>query len=467
MVFSSTIFLFLFLPIVLIGYFNPFWKSRKFRNVFLLLASVGFYAWGEPFFVLIMLFSIFVNWILGLLIDKNNNIKVRKRYMIAAIVYNISLLFVFKYVSFVVKNIGLLLKDDALSLTIALPIGISFFTFQIMSYIFDVYYRKAKAQKNLSNTALYISLFPQLIAGPIVRYASVAEQIDRRRETSNDFTEGMARFVVGLGKKMLIANYAGFIADRIFALNGELSFASAWLGAIAYTLQIFFDFSGYSDMAIGLGRIFGFHFLENFNYPYIAKSIGDFWRRWHISLSSWFRDYVYIPLGGSRTTKGRLVFNLFVVWLLTGIWHGANWTFIVWGLYYFVLLIVERFVGFEKKIGVFSHVYAMLFVIVGWVIFRAESISLAGQYLSAMFGFGAAGWVDETFFMYFSNGKWILLAGILWSTPAATYCKRKLQLNTKSYLYQTATAIGLAALFWASLLVCIKSTYNPFIYFNF
>ncbi|GHU16509.1 alginate O-acetylation protein [Spirochaetia bacterium] len=474
MVFSSTLFLFLFLPVVLIGYYNPVWKGRKFKNCFLLLASLGFYAWGEPVFVFVMILSIVVNWLLGILIDAAGETKKRKQWMAIAVVYDIALLFIYKYVSFVVKNIGLLFKDDSFSVNIALPIGISFFTFQIMSYIFDVYHKNAPVQKSLINTALYISLFPQLIAGPIVRYETVAREIDSRIETPEDFTEGVARFVIGLGKKMLIANYAGFIADRIFTLNsisgGNLSAASAWLGAIAYTLQIFFDFSAYSDMAIGLGRMFGFHFLENFNYPYIAKSIGEFWRRWHISLSTWFRDYVYIPLGGNRVSKKRLVGNLFIVWLLTGIWHGANWTFVAWGLFYFVLLAIERFTGFEKKLGIFAkgvpaHVYTLFFVIIGWVLFRAESMTLAGRYLSAMFGFGANGLVDETFWLYWTNGKWILLAGIVLSTPIAPLCRERL--NLKPRAYQLISSFGLVVIFSLSLLVCIKSTYNPFIYFNF
>jgi D-alanyl-lipoteichoic acid acyltransferase DltB (MBOAT superfamily) len=343
-----------------------------------------------------------------------------------------------------------------------------------MSYIFDVYNKKTPVQKSFVNTALYMALFPQVIAGPIVRYETVARQIDGRVETPEDFTEGVARFVIGLGKKMLIANYAGFIADRIFALNsasgGSLSVASAWLGAIAYTLQIFFDFSAYSDMAIGLGRMFGFHFLENFNYPYIAKSIGEFWRRWHISLSTWFRDYVYIPLGGNRVSKKRLVGNLFVVWLLTGIWHGANWTFVAWGLFYFVLLSIERFTGFQKKLGVFAkgvpaHVYTLFFVIIGWVLFRTESISLAWQYLSAMFGFGANGLVDETFFLYWASGKRILLAGIVLSTPIAPFCREKI--NLRPNVYQLVSSVGLVVIFCLSLLACIKSTYHPFIYLNF
>jgi D-alanyl-lipoteichoic acid acyltransferase DltB (MBOAT superfamily) len=322
---------------VLIGYYNPIWKGRKFKNTFLLLASLGFYAWGEPVVVFLMIVTICLNWLLVLRIDAAGEQTTRRRYMRTAIALDIVFLFVFKYAAFVSKNLALLFGSNSFIITIALPIGISFYTFQLMSYVFDVYYKKMAARKNLTGVALYVSLFPALIAGPIVRYETIAREIDGRIETPEDFTEGIARFVIGLGKKMLIANYAGFIADRIFALNslsgGNLSAASAWLGAIAYTLQIFFDFSAYSDMAIGLGRMFGFHFLENFNYPYIAKSISEFWRRWHISLSTWFRDYVYIPLGGSRVSKKRLVGNLFVVWLLTGIWHGANWTFVIWGCF--------------------------------------------------------------------------------------------------------------------------------------
>jgi D-alanyl-lipoteichoic acid acyltransferase DltB (MBOAT superfamily) len=399
--------------------------------------------------------------------DKRSGTK-RKECMIIAIVYDISLLFVFKYISFVAKNIGFIVKNDVLAINIALPIGISFFTFQIMSYIFDVYYKKAKVQNNIINMALYISLFPQLIAGPIVRYETVVEEITNRKELPEDFTEGIARFVIGLGKKLLIANYAGFIADKIFILNGNLSVASAWLGAIAYTLQIFFDFSAYSDMAIGLGKMFGFHFLENFNYPYAAGSITDFWRRWHISLSTWFRDYVYIPLGGNRVSKSRLVFNLFIVWLLTGIWHGANWTFVVWGLFYFILLVIERFTGFTKKLGFFlSHVYVLFFVITGWVLFRSDSIAMAMQYISAMFGIGANGLIDETFSLYFSNSKLVLLAGVLLSTPIVSSCRNRLGLYLNKNIYQGISSLGLVIVFCLSVMVCIKSTYNPFLYFNF
>jgi D-alanyl-lipoteichoic acid acyltransferase DltB (MBOAT superfamily) len=390
--------------------------------------------------------------------------------MLAAVVYDIGLLFIFKYVSWISRNFSLLLKNDALTVNIVLPIGISFFTFQIMSYVLDVYYRKARMQKSFFNTALYISLFPQLIAGPIVRYETVAQEINDRKETGKDFSDGIARFILGLGKKILIANYMGFITERIFALNGELSVASAWLGAVACPLQFYFDFSGYSDMAIGLGRMFGFHFHENFNYPFIANTITDYWKRWHISLSSWFRDYLFYPLVlQRRESKGWILLSLFLVWLLTGIWHGANWTCVAYGVFYFVLLAIERFTGLEKKLRksrVFSRFYVLFFVIINFVIFRSENIVQAGRYLGVMFGIGAAGLVDDVFFLYLSNCKWILLAGILFSAPVLPLCKRKLA-DYNPRLYRIAYALGSMALFTVVLLVCIKSTYNPFIYFNF
>jgi D-alanyl-lipoteichoic acid acyltransferase DltB (MBOAT superfamily) len=465
MVFSSTVFLFLFLPLALAGYYNPLWKRRAFRNGFLLLASLGFYAWGEPVFVFIMALSIVVNWALVLVMARCEG-QWRKRWLAAAIGFDVALLVVFKYVSFIARNLGLVLGNDSVALTIALPIGISFFTFQIMSYVFDVYYHKATAQTSLVSLALYISMFPQLIAGPIVRYQTIAAEIERRTENAGDFADGMRRFAIGLGKKLLIANYAGFIADQLFALEG-LSVASAWLGALAYSLQIYFDFSGYSDMAIGLGRLFGFHFLENFDYPYTAVSITEFWRRWHISLSSWFRDYVYIPLGGSRVAKPRLVLNLLVVWFLTGVWHGANWTFVVWGLAYFALITIERFTGFAARLNrVIARAYTLLCVLLLWVLFRAESLSLAGRYIAALFGFGASSLIDETFWLYVSNGKWVLLAGVLLATPVARRCGVALA-RRDIRAYRIASALGVMALFSVSLLVCIKATYNPFIYFNF
>ena len=471
MVFSSTVFLFLFFPLVLIGYYNPVFKSRKFKNIFLLAASLGFYAWGEPVFVFVMLFSIWLNWLIGLKIADAKNQKIRKTFMILAVSFNISLIFVFKYLTFVCENINLIAKTDFLSLNIALPIGISFFTFQIISYILDIYNKKATAQKNFLNTALYISLFPQLVAGPIVRYETIADEILNRKESVKDFVDGFSRFITGLAKKVLVANYAGFIADKVFTIGEsggmppDLSIAVVWLGAICYTIQIYFDFSGYSDMAIGIGRMFGFHFPENFNYPYIAKSITEFWRRWHISLSSFFRDYLYIPLGGNRVSKKRLFLNLFIVWTLTGVWHGANWTFLAWGFFYFVLLAAEKFTGFDKRLGVFGHFYTMLFVIIGWVLFRSESILQAGYYFRVMFGFGANPLTDELFFYYFNACKIILFTGILFSLPVVPFIRNKLLANPK--LYEILGSVRIAVLFVIAISVCVRATYNPFIYFNF
>jgi len=437
--------------------------------MFLLVGSLGFYAWGEPFFVFVMLFSILLNWFAGLKIAAAENQQKRKVLMICAVSFNISLIFVFKYLTFVCESINLLAKADFFSIKIALPIGISFFTFQIISYVLDIYGNKAVAQKSFFNTALYISLFPQLIAGPIVRYETIAGEILNRKESVIDFVNGFSRFVTGLAKKVLVANYAGLIADRIFDGTGgiplDLSVATAWLGVVCYTIQIYFDFSGYSDMAIGLGRMFGFHFSENFNYPYIAKSITEFWRRWHISLSSFFRDYLYIPLGGNRVSRKRLFLNLFVVWTLTGIWHGANWTFLAWGLFYFMLLAAEKFTGFNKKFGFFGHFYTMFFVIIGWVLFRSESVSQAGDYLRVMFGFGATQLTDGVFFHYFGACKIILLAGILFSLPIAPFIRNKLIVRPK--LYEILSSVSIAVLFVITIAVCVRATYNPFIYFNF
>jgi alginate O-acetyltransferase complex protein AlgI len=350
------------------------------------------------------------------------------------------------------------------SIRISLPIGISFFTFQLMSYLFDVYYEKAEVQKNPLYVGLYVSFFPQLIAGPIVRYEKIATEITERQESYDDVVLGMKRFIYGLAKKVLISNYVAQIADNVFDyLAGSTTVAMVWLGAICYTLQIYFDFSGYSDMAIGLGRMFGFHFDENFNYPYISKSVTEFWRRWHISLSSWFRDYVYIPLGGNRVSKFRWILNLFVVWLLTGIWHGANWTFVVWGLLYFAILLVEKLTGFTKKLGWLSHIYTMLIVIVAWVIFRADDMGAAFVYIGNMFGVGATGWWGAAVTDYLRATAVVLIASCIGMTPLVKKLFAKLQ-NTK---FAFVESIWIAVIFVLSLLQVVSSTYNPFIYFNF
>ena len=462
MVFSSTVFLFLFLPVLFILYYYfPGLKSRTWRNSILLLASLGFYAWGEPLFVFLMLLSIFVNWAIALPMSRSATH--RKLWLSAAVGFDLLLLGVFKYASFISRNLAALTGNEALVVNIVLPIGISFFTFQMMSYVFDIYYGDAVAQKNPLHVALYISLFPQLIAGPIVRYRQIEAEILGRHESFYEFAKGVQRFIYGLGKKVLLANFLAQIADNVFDYLPEPSVLMAWLGAVAYTLQIYFDFSGYSDMAIGLGQMFGFHFEENFNYPYIAKSVADFWHRWHISLSTWFRDYVYIPLGGNRVSHSRWVQNLFVVWLLTGIWHGANWTFILWGLIYFVFLLLERETGFAEKLGPLSHVYTLFVVILAWVFFRSASVAAGARYVGVMFGVGAKGFLDSGFVEYVRNTWVILLVSFIGVFPIMPWLRGKLQGWHCAWLEQ----VWLLLVFIVSVLELISATYNPFIYFNF
>ena len=410
MLFSSSVFLFLFLPVVLLVYYLPLRRWRQGQNVFLLLASLGFYAWGEPWFVLVMLGSILANYGFGLWVDACKRAgRTCLPPLVAALAVNLGILFVFKYLTF---TLGILNRLGAAFVIpgIELPIGISFFTFQALSYVLDVHRDRGEVQRSPLKVGLYISFFPQLIAGPIVKYETVAQQIDHRKETWTDFSAGCSRFIVGLGKKVLLSNQLAVVADRAFGLGDGLSASFAWLGALCYTLQIYFDFSGYSDMAIGLGRMFGFAFKENFNYPYISRSITEFWRRWHISLSTWFRDYVYFPLGGSRVdSRAKHIRNLFVVWLLTGIWHGANWTFLAWGLFYFVLLVLEKYGHLGRGWPVWAKwLFTFLMVNFAWVLFRADSLAAAGQYLQAMFGLGAGGWDDLT--ALYLRENWTVLA---------------------------------------------------------
>ena len=468
MLFSSNIFLFCFLPLLCIVY-KLLYKSRPLQNVALTLASLFFYAWGEPLFVLVMLLSIAVNWRLGLSIGENTQNERRKKlFLTLSVVFNLSLLFVFKYLNFTLENLNRLSFIHLPQTHIALPIGISFFTFQAMSYVIDVYRGKGKAQHNIINIALYISLFPQLIAGPIVRYETIAEQIKNRQETWDGFCSGLFRFVVGLSKKVLIANNLALVADTAFD-GSERSVATAWLGAIAYTLQIYYDFSGYSDMAIGLGEMFGFKLLENFNYPYISHSVSEFWRRWHISLSTWFRDYVYFPMGGSRVdTKRKLVRNLFVVWLLTGIWHGAQWTFLCWGLMYFVLLTLEKLSGFEKKktkLIPLRYLYTMFFVVAGWVLFRAPTLGSAVQYYASMIGIGATGWHDAATMQLLMPNLVFFAFGILFSFPIIPKLKEALSRFEKPAT--VVRGVVLLCLLVLDMSCIIIGSYNPFIYFNF
>lgn len=474
MLFSSTTFIYIFLPLVVGIYYIFLRKWRIAQNVFLALVSLFFYAWGEPTFVLVMLLSIMINYLFGLCVAKYKEaeqVVYTKLVVVVAVVFNIGLLFVFKYLSFACEIIQDVTPANFSVPQIALPIGISFFTFQAMSYVIDVYKGKGKAQSNLMNVALYISFFPQLIAGPIVRYETVAYEIEHRKETLDDFLDGFARFVVGFSKKVLLSNSLSVVADNAFSSTNEMSVALAWLGAICYTLQIYFDFSGYSDMAIGLGRMFGFHFLENFHYPYISTSVSEFWRRWHISLGSWFRDYIYIPLGGARSgKKSRRTFNLFVVWTLTGIWHGANWTFLLWGEMYFVLLVFEKMTGFDKCeknsfLKIASWAYTMLFVVVGWVIFRADSVGIALDYLKVMFGFSDHTLWDVTFITQLRNIWMYLLAGCIFSVPVGTVLRK--HMDADKPIWQVMYQFIMVAIFVLSLSSIISSAHNPFIYFNF
>ena len=468
MLFSSSVFLFLFLPGVLIVYYLLLRPWRQAQNIFLLLASLVFYAWGEPWFVLVMMLSIAVNYGFGLWVDRDGRRGGARLPVVLAVLFNLGILFVFKYLTFTLSILNRLGAAFVIP-GIELPIGISFFTFQALSYVLDVKRGRGQVQRSPLKVGLYISFFPQLIAGPIVKYETVADQIDHRRETWEDFSAGCARFIVGLGKKVLLSNQLALVADRAFLLEGadKLTTSFAWLGALCYTLQIYYDFSGYSDMAIGLGKLFGFHFLENFQYPYLSQSVTEFWRRWHISLSTWFRDYVYFPLGGSRvSSRGKHIRNLFVVWLLTGIWHGANWTFLAWGLFYFVLLVLEKYGHLGRGWPeVCRWLFTFLMVNFAWVVFRADGLGAAAGYLGAMLGRGAGLWSGET--GLFLRENWtVLLAGAVFAVPVAPWLRDRAA-KWKSPVLDVGYALLAAAVFLVSASFIIKGTYNPFIYFNF
>lgn len=463
MVFSSQIFLFFFFPIVVMGYFL-FYKHLYLKNIWLMLTSVFFYAYGERRFVFILLVMTFLNWIMSWLICKYETY--RKIFLALAVAGNVLLIVIFKYSGFIVNNLNLGFKLNLPEPNIALPIGISFFTFQAISYIIDVYRRDVEVSKTPLETGLYLMFFPQLIAGPIIRYKSIAKEISCREESISDISEGIERFIIGLGKKVLLSNTLGETADMIFGGTLESSVLLSWIGAVAYMFQIYYDFSGYSDMAIGLGRIFGFHFMENFNYPYISKSITEFWHRWHISLSSWFRDYVYIPLGGNRVSRRRLLFNLFVVWTLTGIWHGANWTFIIWGLYNLTFLILEKFtrVGQIQITPCLRNIGTLLIVLIGWVLFRSDSLSDAIIYLRSMFGgMGVMLW-NDTSILYLQENIILIMLAAIFGYPITNYMK---QLRIPKQILGIGKLTGLAVIFIFSLSFIIKGAYNPFIYFNF
>ena len=471
MVFSSISFLFVFLPLLLAVYFLLPARLREGRNLVLLLFSLFFYGYGGPRFLLLMLLSIAVNYAGGLLAAPGQ----RRRRLWTGLVtaVNLGLLGWFKYAGFLGANLNRIWTGLPVP-EVALPIGISFFTFQGLSYVLDVYRGEAVAERNPLRVALYISLFPQLVAGPIVRYTTVADEIRNRRETLDAFTDGAVRFLFGLGKKMLLANQLGLLADQVYATRPEfLTTALAWLGAAAYTGQVYFDFSGYSDMAIGLGRMFGFHFLENFNYPYLSQSVTEFWRRWHISLSTWFRDYLYIPLGGNRCAHWKHIRNILVVWALTGLWHGAAWNFLCWGLYFGLLLLGEKY-GWgrilERAPAALRHLYAMVLIVVSWVLFRAETLDYAVRFLQAMAGFAQGGLTDGRTTYYLLEFRWELLLAI----PAAMPVKSWLQ----NWLESKSGAAAQALLAWGPKLIAlgmfglsflrlVSSSFNPFIYFRF
>jgi len=473
MVFSSSIFLFLFLPLTIFGY--AFLKE-KLRLGFLLLASLLFYAWGEPKYVLVMLASIAINYVFGLFIYLSIAAKeklVAKTVFILSVASNLGILFYFKYLNFAIDTFSRLLNVSFAYHQIALPIGISFFTFQGMSYVIDLYQEKVNVQKNPIKLAFYISFFPQLIAGPIVRYIDIERQIYGHKEQDDSgerFISGVSRFIIGLAKKLFIANSMGEVADLVFANPAaENTAATAWLGVICYTFQIYFDFSGYSDMAIGLGRMFSFEFLENFNYPYIAKTITEFWRRWHISLSSWFRDYVYIPLGGNR--KGNVYAHLLIVFILTGFWHGASFNFLVWGLWHGLFLIAERlFAAREAKakyLVPLRYVLTMLIVVVGWVFFRSPDLRYSLLYLGIMFGIAQPVNVGFTVWHYLSPKiVFLLFLAALASTPLLKTAGNILKIQDNVTL-KAITRVLLLVLFFACIVIVISTSYNPFIYFRF
>ena len=468
MVFSDSIFLFFFLPFVLLVYFALL-RKRHTRNYFLTAMSLVFYAWGEPWFVFVMIFSIAVNWLAGLGIEKyKGDPGRRKRVLVLAVVFNLLLLGVFKYLMFVMNNLNWALGLHLPVPKIALPIGISFFTFQAMSYVIDVYRGKGQVQKSFWNVCLYISLFPQLIAGPIVRYETVAGEIQQRQETLPEFCQGARRFLVGLLKKVLLANNLALLAEHAFGLDPlVLSAGASWLGAVAYLWQVYFDFSGYSDMAIGLGLMFGFHFLENFNFPMVSKSITEFWRRWHISLGTWFRDYLFFPLGGSRVKKGRAIFNMFVVWTLTGFWHGAEWAFLIWGFAFAVLLVAEKYTPLGKWMDKHwvGHLYAMIAITTVTVFINVQGdLMHAVRYIGAMYGGGRGLW-DDTATMYVREYGWFVLSALIVALPVGPFLAKLLRIpeNAMQLIRGALLLLG----FGLALTYIVMGGYNPFIYFNF
>ena len=464
MIFSSLPFLFFYLVACMLVYRLA---PLKLRNLVLLVFSLFFYGWGEPVYILIMFTSIAIDYTHGMLVERWRDNDKRARAVVASsVICNLAILVFFKYWDFLMTNLNAITGLGLPVLGLPLPIGVSFYTFQTMSYTIDVYRKDAPAQRNIITFGTYVTLFPQLIAGPIIRYKSVADQLESRRETVEKFAAGVRRFTVGLAKKVLLANAIGQLWDVYKAApTAQLTTLGAWLGIVAFSFQLYFDFSGYSDMAIGLGRMLGFEFLENFNYPYLSKSATEFWRRWHISLGSWFREYLYFPLGGSRVKPARMVFNLLVVWAATGIWHGASWNFLLWGMFYFVLLVVEKLFllrRLEKLPGWLGHIYGLFLVLIGWTIFAVEDLGQLGGYLKAMFGFGA-GLLDGAFLYNFFNYLPILVIAGVASTPLAANLWKKLP----EKVWKAALPVVMLAGLVLATAYLVDGTYNPFLYFRF
>ena len=468
MVFSSLIFLCVFLPVVGIVYFV---LPKQLRNLWLLLASLFFYAWGEPRYILIMLFSTAFDYFNGRVIayaaEKGRRATLGRAVLVLSVAGNLGILCFFKYTDFALGTVNRLAGTQFGLLQLALPIGISFYTFQTMSYTIDVYRGEISAQRNIISFGMYVCLFPQLIAGPIVRYKDVQKEVDARQTTVTGVVHGLQRFLIGLAKKVLLANQIGALWDDIKGLgSADMSMALAWLGAVAFTFQIYFDFSGYSDMAIGLGEMFGFHFPENFDHPYESKSITEFWRRWHMTLGTWFREYLYIPLGGNRKGLARQVLNLFTVWFLTGLWHGAGWNFILWGLYYFVLLVLEKFVlrhVLERLPNILQHVYTMFFVVVGWVIFACDEMGLLGSYFKALFGIGVPAGNALALYEWDVQAPFLAILLIASTMLPARIAKQLTREEQRSPLLMVYTGVLLVL----SLAFLVSGSYNPFLYFRF
>lgn len=469
MIFSSIIFIFMFLPIALLVYYL---SPKKLRNFVLFILSIIFYAWGEPIYVVLILVSIVFDYLCALIIGKyrTKNKVMAKATFLFMVLGNIGVLGFFKYLEFIINNINVLFGVSWSVEKLPLPIGISFYTFQIISYAADVYLGKIKAEKNIINFGAFVTMFPQLASGPIMKFGEIGEQLKSRKETIDNFTDGIERFIIGLGKKVLIANNIGAIWTVIKATEiGELSVVSAWLGIIAFTLQIYFDFSGYSDMAIGVGKMMGFELIENFRYPYLSTSVSEFWRRWHISLGRWFKDYIYIPLGGNRVSKLKQVRNLFVVWFVTGLWHGASWNFIFWGVYFGVFVFLEKvFLGniLKKTPKVISNLYTMLVVIVGWVFFDIYKFGEAISYIKVMFGIGDNSFIDNAAIYYMYTNAILLILAIVCATPIIKCVIEKIK-KKQSVLGSVIMGICYIGILFLSTSYLVNQSFSPFLYFKF